>query len=514
MRRLLNLGLPTFIFGGVLALAACRSATVPPLPQSLAADAAGAGTDIGAGACKRRRNDTVDKLEQCIRLDSLWKHLAHFALIADNNPGKLGHPNRNTGTAGYAASVAYVAKLMRDAGYRVRIQTYTYHALEVDGTPIFREYEQRYAYERDWFVARLSGSGTLTGAVEPPKGTSDGCEALDFSGFHRGAIALLAKSDCDFDTQVSNAQAAGAGAVILYDAERAAYEARLVDRARIPVLGTVAPEIGRGLLRQYLAGRAPTVRIELPEREHSGPDYNVIADSPYGDTSRTVVVEGHLDSIYGAGMLDNASGSTTILDIALALARTPTRNHLRFIWFGGEEIGLEGSRYYTKSLLHRQLRKIAFDVDADVTATPNYDIVIADPANANKVDKFPPNVVPESKIGNDYFADYFKKGGIIFRDFRHGNNGTDSLSFALAGIPDTGILTQQDCCKRRWETALWGGFLGNYEGKVPSFNGGCVDHPHRWCDNLSNNDPFVFVLISKAVAYVTFELANRANFKH
>ena len=325
VRRLLNLGLPTFIFGAVLALAGCRAAAVPPLPQPLTANAAGGPISV-SGACKRRRNDTVNKLEQCIRLDSLWKHLAHFQLIADENPGKLGHPNRNTGTAGYAASVAYVAKLMRDAGYRVRIQTYTYHTLEVNGRPIFRAQGQSSAYQRNWFVARLSGSGTLTGAVEPPKGPSEGCDVRDFSEFHRGAIALLAKSDCDFDTQVANAQAAGAGAAILYDPERDAYEARLVDRARIPVLGTVSPEIAHGLLRQYLAGRVPTVRIELPERSHSGPDYNVIADSPYGDTSRTIVVEGHLDSIYGAGMLDNASGSTTILDIALALAKTPTRN--------------------------------------------------------------------------------------------------------------------------------------------------------------------------------------------
>lgn len=496
-----------------MALGGCRSASVPAIPQTLAVRAAGAGTDIGSGACERRRNDTVNKLEQCIRLDSLWKHLAQFQQIADENPGKLGHPNRNTGTEGYAASVAYVAKLMRDAGYRVTIQTYTYHTLELDGTPIFRRLGQRYAYERDWFVARLSGAGTLTAGVEPPGRARDGCEARDFSGFHRGAIALLAESGCDLDTQVANAQAAGAGAVILYDTQRDAHEARLIDQARIAVI-SVSAQIGGRLLRESLAGETPAVRIEVPERSHSGPDYNVIADSPYGNPRSTVVVEGHLDSIYGAGMLDNASGSTTILDIALALAKTPTRNHLRFIWFGGEEIGLEGSRYYTKNLPLRQLRRIAFDVDADVTATPNYDITIADPANANKVDKFPPNVVPESKVGNDYFAHYFKKGGIIFRDFRHGNNGTDSLSFALAGVPDTGILTQQDCCKKRWETELWGGFLGNYEGRVPGHNGGCVDHPHRWCDNLSNNDPFVFELASKAVAYVTFELANRPNFKH
>ena len=79
-------------------------------------------------------------------------------------------------------------------------------------------------------------------------------------------------------------------------------------------------------------------------------------------------------------------------------------------------------------------------------------------------------------------------------------------------MPNTGILTEQDCCKHTWETKLWGGFLGNYEGNVPSHDGGCVDRPHRWCDNLSNNDPFVLELASKAVAYVTFELANRKRF--
>ena len=78
------------------------------------------------------------------------------------------------------------------------------------------------------------------------------------------------------------------------------------------------------------------------------------------------------------------------------------------------------------------------------------------------------------------------------------------------GVPDTGILTEQDCCKGSAEVKLWGGFLGNYEGKIPSFDGGCVDQPDRWCDDLSNNDPFVLELVSKAVAHVTFELANDA----
>jgi Predicted aminopeptidases len=58
------------------------------------------------------------------------------------------------------------------------------------------------------------------------------------------------------------------------------------------------------------------------------------------------VIDAHLDAIYGAGMLDNASGSATILDLARMMKNVNPTNELRFIWFGGEELGLLGSHYY------------------------------------------------------------------------------------------------------------------------------------------------------------------------
>jgi hypothetical protein len=286
----------------------------------------------------------------------------------------------------------------------------------------------------------------------------------------------------------------------------------LIDPVEVPVIGVASNALGEDLLRRSQHGHPALVRITFHNKHRSDLDYNVIADSPYGDAKHTVVLEGHLDAIYGAGMLDNASGSTTIIELALAMAKTPTRNHLRFIWFGGEEIGLLGSKHYVGALTQKALRDIAFDVDVDVTATPNYDITIAAAANAQRAKKFPPNVIPQSRIGNRYLMDYFNRAGVIARNNPGGSNGTDSLSFGYAGVPNTGILTQQDCCKHRWETALWGGFLGNYEGKIPSHNGGCVDYPGRWCDNLDNNDPFVLELSSRAVAYVAFMLANRRHF--
>jgi hypothetical protein len=190
------------------------------------------------------------------------------------------------------------------------------------------------------------------------------------------------------------------------------------------------------------------------------------------------------------------------------MAKTTTRNQLRYIWFGGEEIGLFGSAYYTTHLTSAQRKKIAFDIDMDVTATPNFDIWIADPAFAYNVDQFPKNVVPQSKIGNRFFKDFFDSVGVVSQPSSFGNTGTDSNSFALIGIPDSGILTRQDCCKEQPEVDIWGGFLGNYEGNIPGSDGGCADYPERWCDNLSNNDPFVLGLASKASAYVTLKLAN------
>jgi Zn-dependent M28 family amino/carboxypeptidase len=45
-------------------------------------------------------------------------------------------------------------------------------------------------------------------------------------------------------------------------------------------------------------------------------DNNVIAESKGDDPNHVLVVDAQLDAICGAGMLDNASGSATILDIA------------------------------------------------------------------------------------------------------------------------------------------------------------------------------------------------------
>jgi hypothetical protein len=119
--------------------------------------------------------------------------------------------------------------------------------------------------------------------------------------------------------------------------------------------------------------------------------------------------------------------------------------------------------------------------------------------------QFPPQVYEPSKVARDQLIKYYDsigKNHILFSPV-----GTDAFSFNIVGIPASGVLTGQDCCKTQPEVDLFGGFLGNYEGNVPSFDGGCVDNPFRWCDNLDNNDKNVLTFVSKAFADSTVRMA-------
>ena len=117
---------------------------------------------------------------------------------------------------------------------------------------------------------------------------------------------------------------------------------------------------------------------------------------------------------------------------------------------------------------------------------------------------FPANMYGPSLISRDRSVDYFNSIGKnqIFPAGR-----TDTFSFNVAGIPASGMLTGQDCCKTQDEANLFGGKLGNYEGNLGTSDGGCVDNPFRWCDNLSNNDPNVLTFMSKAFANTVARMA-------
>jgi len=493
---------------------------------------------VTASECDTRANDTPSKLIPCIQTADLWNHMKAFQEIADQNPGPDGHPSRNSGEPGYKASADYVANLMQQAGYDVTLQKYKFLYYAYTGIPTFSEVSpnaQSYVLNDTWGPGQSTGSATAAlqpagGIVLPPTETptsASGCSASDFTGFVPGRIALIQRGGCFFGVKVLNAQAAGAAGVIIFNEgnsnpDRTGLQlGSLLDAAGNPIVPTIPVAfttfaVGNDLFSQYqqavqnhtaLPVMSITIRaIVDPNRD----DWNVIAESKGGDKNHVLVVDAHLDAIYGAGMLDNASGSATILDIAQQMKNVQPRNKLRFIWFGGEEIGLLGSAYYVNNLPSNELSHIGYDLDADVTATPNYIVGVLDPAapdffGGTVTNTFPNRVYKASTIARDQAVSYFDSIGLNHEFLAP--TGTDAINFNLVGIPASGLLTGQDCCKSQHEVDLFGGFLGNYEGNIPSFDGGCVDNPFLWCDNLSNNDPNVLTFMSKAFASMVVQMA-------
>jgi hypothetical protein len=484
-----------------------------------------------ADPCATQVNDNPSKLIPCIRTADLWNHMKQFQRIADANPGPDGHPSRNSGEPGYKASVDYVAKVMRAAGYNVTIQPYTLDYYSLTALPVFQEVSPTaltYSLGTEWGSGQSIGTAraplqAVGGIVLPPSSTptsASGCAASDFTGFTIGDVALIQRGTCNFGVKVQNAQAAGASGVVIFNEGNPGRTDLLVGSLSDAAGNSITPNIpvafttfavGKGLYDQVKAGLAPVVNVNVPGVfTPNAPDYNVIAESKGGDSNHVVVVDAHLDAIYGAGMLDNASGSTTILDIAQQMKNVTPRNKLRFIWFGGEELGLLGSAYYVNNLSSSERSHIGYDLDADVTATPNYTIGVLDPAapdlfTGTVSTTFPNRVYAPSTVARDQAIGYFDSVGRNHELLSP--EGTDAFNFNLVGIPASGLLTGQQCCKTQHEVDLFGGYTGNFEGNVPSTDGGCVDTPFRWCDNLSNNDPTVLTFMSKAFAQMVVQMA-------
>ena len=460
-----------------------------------------------------------------------------FQDIADANPGPDGHASRNSGEPGYKASADYVAQKMQDAGYNVTEQRYQFPYSSFVGTPSFTESgaaSQDFKLVEQWNPG--SNDGQIEGDLQPAGGivippdpngstSTSGCTAGDFTGFAAGNVALIQRGGCNFGVKVQNADAAGATGVVIFNegnpGRTGVVNGSLVDAngdpitSKIPVAFT-SFDIGSELLTQYNDAKqngasVPHIAIDIQTiKDPNRDDWNVIAESKGGDPNHVLVVDAHLDAIFGAGMLDNASGSATILDIAEQMKNVNPRNKLRFIWFGGEELGLLGSQFYVDNLSKTELNKIGYDLDADVTATPNYLIGVLDPAGPDLFGRtvtstFPNRVYQPSTVARDQAVDYLDS-----IDKNHeflSPVGTDAISFNNVGIPASGVLTGQDCCKTQEEVDLFGGQTGNFEGNLGTTDGGCVDNPFRWCDNLDNNDFGVMTFMSKTFANMVANMA-------
>ncbi|MFI0240892.1 M28 family metallopeptidase [Streptomyces sp. NPDC016845] len=212
--------------------------------------------------------------------------------------------------------------------------------------------------------------------------------------------------------------------------------------------------------------------------------YNLVADWPGGDTNQVVMAGAHLDSVTaGPGINDNGSGSAAVLETALAVSRAqfkPTK-HLRFAWWGAEELGMVGSRNYVSSLALADRSRIAGYLNFDMIGSPNpgYFVYDDDPA-LEKV-----------------FKNYYAGLGIPTEIETEGDGRSDHAPFKNAGIPVGGLFSGADYYKTTAQAQKWGGTAGR--AFDPCY--------HSSCDRSTNIDTTALDRNSDAIAYAVWELA-------
>ncbi|MFB9738043.1 M28 family peptidase [Streptomyces thermocoprophilus] len=212
--------------------------------------------------------------------------------------------------------------------------------------------------------------------------------------------------------------------------------------------------------------------------------YNLVADLPGGDPDQVIMVGSHLDSVTsGPGINDNGSGSAAILETALTVARTghqPSK-HLRFAWWGAEELGMVGSRYYVNNLPPSARSKIKAYLNFDMIGSPNpgYFVYDDDPA-LEKV-----------------FKDWFTGIGVPTEIETEGDGRSDHASFKSAGIPVGGLFTGAGRTKTSAQVQKWGGTATAFDR--------CY---HSSCDTTANISDTALDRNSDAIAHAVWTLTS------
>ncbi len=460
-------------------------------------------------ACDRRTNNTYQKLLECVTLEGVREHLAQFQKIADSNDDPFYPGSRAAGTEGYRESVEYVAGLLREAGYQVTLDEFEFQfvfpSLLQQLTPVSATYESR--------PFGNTGVGDVTGNVipvdinlAPPRATTSGCEASDFTGLDFSGpndIALIQRGGppapapaCTFALKALNAQAAGAEAVVIFN------QGNTPDREGV-VIGTLAPaELSIPVVgTTFAAGVAlaqpgSTARVRVPPTE-TRTDVNVIAELPGKNTDNVVMAGAHLDSVpRGPGINDNGSGSAALLETALMMAKVNPENTLRFAWWGAEELGLVGSTAYVEGLSEAERDRIALYLNYDMVGSPNYIFMVYDADQST----FPaPTGVPipaGSTAIEDLYESYYTLIGEPYDDTQFSGR-SDYQAFIEAGIPSGGLFTGADVVKTPEQAAIWGGTAGQQFD--PCY--------HQPCDDLDNVNLHALEVNSDLIAFAMLTFA-------
>lgn len=338
---------------------------------------------------------------------------------------------RVTGTDQEKEAARYIQQQMERYGYDVSTQEFDI-ANRMQGQLVTSMDDNELAIR----IATGSSSTTEEGVSGAIYHAGLG-EPGDFSEEVVGNIALIQRGGFSFWEKVEHATEAGAAGVIIYDNADGLVPPTpsLGDNtASIPVVAITQAD-GEALLEE-IEGSEVTATIKISEITNQKSQNVIAVKKPKvkpSDNHDIVYVTAHYDSVpYAPGANDNASGTSVVLELARIMKGYPTDKEVRFVFFGAEEIGLVGSRYYVSQLSDNELARSTANFNLDMVGT-NWEEATA--MFVNVVDGAP-NLVWQSandaaeRLGNDSLI-LFERGA------------SDHVAFYEAGIDAANFIRRE-----------------------------------------------------------------------
>lgn len=452
---------------------------------------------LGHGnACRNRNNNSFRKLLECVTLPGVRGHQAKLQRIADANGG-----TRVSGTTGYDQSAAYAERVLRDAGYVVTRQEFQFQTFIQLSPPVLEQVSPPPAGPVLNTILSYSGSGDVTAPVTalpgPAVDATPGCEAADFAAFPAGNIALISRGACAFALKVTNAHAAGAAGVVIYNNTAGDINGTLGNAFTLDIGAT---SVTQAVGEQLAATPSLVMRLKTDTFRGIATTSNILAETPRGNANHVVMVGAHLDSVNaGPGINDNGSGTAAVLETAVQMAKVKPRNKVRFALWGAEEANLVGSTYYVNNLPQAERDRIALYLNFDMIGSPNHVFFVydGDDSDATGAGAGPAGSDLIEKAFELYYG--VRRLPIKGTDF---DGRSDYGPFIAAGIPAGGLFTGAEGVKTAEEAVSWGGTAG--AAYDPCY--------HQACDTYDNNNDFALDVNADAVAYSTLLFSMTADF--
>lgn len=197
---------------------------------------------------------------------------------------------------------------------------------------------------------------------------------------------------------------------------------------------------------KLLDSGAKKLRLLIDIDAGEGTSYNAICEIP-GTTipEDIILVGGHFDSVpSGPGASDNAAGTVIAMELARVFKEKGTKRTMRFIAFGSEEIGCEGSEAYVKWLReeHEKTKKQNPEETSELEQIKliiNIDVQGALIGSNTAAALGPPELTAAVKL-------LAKETGILMKIGGSGGGisggvySSDNASFSSAGIPSLAFI--------------------------------------------------------------------------